>query len=326
MLYFKFADLKNNLKVIGYSNLFLLILSGIMAYFISTVDPAFDALFLALIFGIFFGLFYTDEKKKAILEKSLEITLPIGITLYGANISFPYLGYFPPKVVVITLLLAGSMGIAVFLLANKVKISKNLALLLACGTSICGVSAIAILSPIVRPKKHEFSAAIIIITVVGLTGAVLYPTFGYLFSLSPDTYALLSGATLHQTGLVKIASKPFGDKVVAEALAVKGIRIAMIALVALLVSFIYSEHRFYVPWYIVSFLIVALFSAYLPTTIVNVLKPLSTIAFSITLASIGFTVNLRQVQKVRLSPLILAYVGWFLSIILFMVILGGEII
>jgi len=175
--------------------LLLLVLSGILAYFISTIDPAFDALFLALIFGIFFGLFYTDERKKAIMEKSLGITLPIGITLYGANINFPYLGYFPPKVVVITLLVAGSMGTAIFLLASRFKISKSLALLLACGTSICGVSAIAILSPIVRPKKkHEFSAAIIIITVVGLTGAVLYPTFGYLFSLSPGVWAFVLAA------------------------------------------------------------------------------------------------------------------------------------
>ena len=141
----------------------------------------------------------------------------------------------------------------------------------------------------VNPKKDEFSAAIIIITVVGLTGAMLYPMIGYLLSLPPDTYALLSGATLHQTGLVKIASKPFGSKVVMEALAIKGVRIAMIALVALIVSIIYSEYKFYVPWYIGSFLIVALFSSlYLPNIVVSVLRPISTIAFSITLASIGF--------------------------------------
>lgn len=318
-------DFGNNLKLVGFANLFVLLLLGILAYIISIIDPAFDALFLALIFGIFFGIIYTDERKKLVVERSLKFLLPIGITFYGVNINFPYLSYLPIKVVILTLFFASLMGIIILLLARKFGVSKNLALLLACGTSICGVSAIAILSPLVNPKKDEFSAAIIIITVVGLTGAMLYPMIGYLLSLPPDTYALLSGATLHQTGLVKIASKPFGSKVVMEALAIKGVRIAMIALVALIVSIIYSEYKFYVPWYIGSFLIVALFSSlYLPNIVVSVLRPISTIAFSITLASIGFTVNVKQIQRVRLTPLILSYIGWFCSVFIF-VLVGGKL-
>lgn len=319
--------LRDNLRVVGLSNLLLIIISGLAAFSINLIDPAFDALFLALIFGIFLGSFYADDQKKAIVEKSLAITLPVGITLYGANINFPYLDHFNPKIVFVTLFLATTMAVAIFLLARSFSVSRSLALLLACGTGICGVSAIAIISPLVKPKKEEFSAAIIIITVVGLTGAVLYPTLGYIFSLPSDIYALMSGATLHQTGLVKIASKSFGDDVLAEALAIKGIRIAMIALVTLVISIIYSERRFYVPWYVVTFLAVALFSSvYLPTQVVEVLKPLSTIAFSITLASIGFTVNIREVQKVRLTPLILAYTGWFTALAMFVAFLRGGLI
>ncbi len=313
------TTLRESLKVVGYWDLFLPVFIALVAFGINYVEPAFDALFLALIFGIFLGSFYPHSEKKAIIEKSLIISLPIGITLYGANVNFANLNIFPPDVVLITLALAALMGITILFLSGVMRVNPKLAILLACGTSICGVSAIAIISPLIRPNKHEFSAAIIIISVVGLTGALLYPTLGYILSLPPSMYAVLSGSTLHQTGLVKIASSPFGEEVVAEALAVKGIRIAMIAVVALLVSIIYSDHRFYVPWYIATFLAVALISGmYLPENVTATLKPLSTLAFAITLATIGFTVNIREVQKVRLTPLILAYAGWLVAILAFL--------
>lgn len=306
-------------KVLGYV---LIASSGGAAYVISSLYPALNALFIALIFGIAFGSIIENKEIKAIAEKSLVVTLPVGIILYGVNIRFPLLWDFPAQMILLTFLSATLMGFAVFYFAKIFRVREKLALLLACGTAICGVSAIAILSPIIKTKKEEFSAAIVIITVVGLTGALLYPFLGYIFGMTSKVYAFMSGATLHQTGLVVIASKPFGDEVLLDGLAVKGIRIAMIALVALLVSFIYAEHRFYIPWYVVIFLLVASFTSFIiPWEIVRMLEPLSTIAFSITLASIGFSVNIRDVQNMRLSPLIAAYMGWFSSVALFIIIL-----
>ncbi len=319
------SEMKESLKFAGYLNVLVPVVAALLAFTVSRVEPAFDALFLALIFGIFISFFY-DEEKKRVIERSLSISLPIGITLYGANIDFRNLQIFPADIVIVTLFLAFFMGFVIMMLARIMRIRKTLAILLACGTSLCGASAISILAPILKPKKQEFSAAIMIISVVGLTGAMLYPTIGYLLNLPPKEFALLSGSTLHQTGLVKIASRPLGSEVMAEALAVKGIRIAMIAVVALIVSFMYSENRFYVPWYIATFLAVAMLSGmHLPENVTQILKPLSTIAFSITLATIGLTVNVREVQRVRLSPLIVAYVGWLSSLIIFLALVFSGV-
>ncbi len=133
---------------------------------------------------------------------------------------------------------------------------------------------------------------------------------------------MLSGATLPQTGIVKISSQLFG--VEKEALAIKGIRIAMIALVALVLSIAYSESRFYVPWYIVGFLGVALFSStYLPEQVVETLKPIATVMFSATLAAIGYTVDLRKVQRVGVRPLAVCYAGWCAGMGLMLLIIGS---
>ncbi|WP_290597748.1 MULTISPECIES: YeiH family putative sulfate export transporter [unclassified Archaeoglobus] len=326
---FKIPDLTKGVglpvsKIGGYTIL-LLFFCGIAAYITSIYDPAFEPLFLALIFGIIAGNFQNDEKMKRISEKSLMVLLPLGITLYGLNINIPYLGEFRPEIVISTLLIASVMFVTIIWLSKLLKISRHLSLLLACGSGICGVSAIAIVSPLLRPKKEEFSAAIIIITAVGLTGAITYPSIGHFTGISPDDYAIMAGATLHQTGLVKISSHLVG--VEDEALAVKGIRIAMIALVALVLSILYSESRLYVPWYIVTFLAVALFaSTYLPSQIVEMLRPVATVVFSMTLAAIGYSVDIRKVQRVGIKPLLISYVGWLTGLAVFAILLWGGVL
>jgi uncharacterized integral membrane protein (TIGR00698 family) len=306
----------------SYTAVLIIILSGLLAYFISTIDPAFDALFLALFFGIIVGSLYRSEKKDIISQKALSITLPIGIVLYGANVVFPKGIHIPPVFIALALFSTILLGITVFLLCRYLHLGGKFTALLACGNAICGASAIAIISSIINPRKEEFSASIIVITVVGLTGAVIYPSLYYLLNLSDIKYALLSGATLQQTGLVKIASKQLGENIETLALGVKAIRIAMIAVVALIISFFYSQQRFYVPWYVVGFILLAFLSEnLLPLALIKTLQPLSTIAFSITLSSIGFSVNLSDIQNVRLSPLIVVYSGWTFSVLVLLIVL-----
>ncbi|AGK61028.1 putative membrane protein [Archaeoglobus sulfaticallidus PM70-1] len=311
-------DIKQNFFAVS-----LIITSGLLAYAISLIDPAFDTLFMALFMGIVFGSLYGGKKKEIISQKALSITLPVGIILYGSNIIFPKEIEIPPAYIAVTLISTISLGFSVYLLARANNLSNKFTTLLVCGNAICGASAIAIVSSIINPKNREFSTSIIIITVVGLTGAVIYPSLYYSLNLPEIKYALLSGSTLQQTGLVKIATNQFGEHVETLALAIKAIRIAMIAVVVLLVSFLYSDQKFYVPWYIVAFILVAFLSQNLiPYEVIVVFQPLSTLAFAITLASIGFSVNLSDIQNVGLSPLIIVYAGWCFSVIFSLLLLS----
>lgn len=305
--------------------LLLLLVCGVLAYSISLTDPVLEPLFLALAFGIIAGNLQKDEEKRKLAEKYVPVLLPVGITLYGVNINIPYLGEFHPEIVAVTLISASLIFLAVFWISSRLLLSRQMSILLACGSGICGVSAIAIISPLIKPKKEEFSAAIMIITAVGLTGAIIYPGIAHFTNISPEKFAVLSGATLHQTGIVKISSQLFG--VEEEALAIKGIRTAILALVVLVLSIIYSESRFYVPWYIVGFLGVALFSStYLPNEIVQTLSPLATVMFAITLVAIGYTVNVGKIQRIGVKPLIAAYAGWMVGVVFIMLVIGSGVL
>jgi uncharacterized integral membrane protein (TIGR00698 family) len=321
----RILTVKKELKEVSedYIVILLILLSGGLAYFISRIDPGFDALFLGLFIGIILGSAYRGEKKDLIAQKALTVTLPLGIVLYGSNVVFPRGINVPGEYIAITLLSVLLLSSTVYVFARLNGVGRKFTTLLMCGNAICGASAIAIVSSLINPKKEEFSASIIIITVVGLTGAVIYPSLYYLLDLSATQYALLSGATLQQTGLVKIATKSFGEELVNLALGIKAVRIAMIAVAALIVAFFYSHHRFYVPWYIVAFILMAFFSQnLLPVGVIEILQPLSTFAFALTLASIGFSVNISDIQNTRLTPLMIVYVGWLISTLLVMLVIG----
>jgi uncharacterized integral membrane protein (TIGR00698 family) len=290
-----------------------IMLCGILAYGISVAYPPLDALFLSLIFGVFSNTFFDGDYKED-AEKFLSIMLPIGIAMYGANIKLN--AELPSNFVAMAVVSAIMLGTLVYFFSKYVfSLNNRLSFLLSCGTAICGASAIAIVASLTKPKKEEFSSAVIVITIVGLTGAVILPYLYNVFHPSLEKYALLCGATLHQTGLVEIATKPFGVEAVRSALEVKSVRIALIAVVAFFTSISYSEHRYYVPWYIAAFLVLSYFSSYLPSGILSVLKPASTIAFSITLAAVGFSVNIKDIQNMRLDPLVAAYAGWICAFI-----------
>ncbi len=153
---------RKNIQVLS-----LLLLCGVVAYLVSLIDPALEPLFLALVFGIVAGNLQRDEEKKKTVERYIPFLLPVGITLYGVNINIPYLGEFHSEVVAATLISASLIFLTVFWLSSRFNLSRQMSILLACGSGICGVSAIAIISPLVKPKKEEFSAAIMVITLSG---------------------------------------------------------------------------------------------------------------------------------------------------------------
>jgi len=119
---------------------------------------------VALFLGMVIGLFYRSEKKDILSQKALSVTLPIGIVLYGTNAIFPQGVQIPLMFIAVTLLSTLFLGTSVFLLCRYMNIDRKFTTLLMCGNAICGASAIAIISSVVHPKKEEFSASIIVLS------------------------------------------------------------------------------------------------------------------------------------------------------------------
>jgi len=178
-----------------------------------------------------------------------------------------------------------------------------------------------VLSPVIKAKQEDTSISLLAITVVGLSGVILYPLALELFSLPENLYALLCGSTLFQVGQVRAAAAFVGPDAVEMALSVKLLRVTALLPVAVAYSLLKGKEsrQLYVPWFIVGFIITAALSNLLPALAVRraAIAPLGTFCFSLAVAAIGLTVDIESIIDVGPRPLLAAFLGWIVIITLF---------
>ena len=297
---------------------------ALIAYVISLYYPSLDALFLALFFGMGTRALLGEIVSEAAVESSVRIFIPVGIILYSANIPFQtFLRTSSLRILEIFLVVLLYFAI-IMSLGSRLRMDRRLTALLATGSAICGASAIAILSPLIKARKEDMSIAIMVITAVGLTGAMVYPIFKDLLGMTDPSYAFLCGATLHQTGLVKIASSYAGHEVLSSALAFKGIRISMIAVVALVVPYL-LERKPAFPKFIAVFIALSFLFSFAEglRSLAALISPFATYAFAVALASIGLSIDMQSLHRARLRYLNVAYAAW---LVVALVVLIGEVV
>ncbi len=321
--------------------LLLILALGAAAYLLASLHSSLDALFLALLLGIVVRIL-TDrirpgrETSAVTVGARLGVRLfiPVGIILYGVNLDFSRLASLPVRAIVLTLLCMTLFYILIYWLNAIWRLPARLSELIASGSAVCGASAIAVLSPSVEAEPEDTSASLLIITAAGLLGVMSYPLLKEFLSLSDQIYAALAGATLHQTGLVRIALTPLPEEMASLGIAIKTLRIVMLAPVAIITSLVHStrDRRFSLSalrdksirvWFLLPFIGIGLLISLVPESrpYLTLLKPWATLAFSVGLASIGLTVDIESVLSVGGKPLFIGILGW-LGVILFFVIVS----
>lgn len=331
-----------NKKLAGF---ILAIVVGLFAWWIAGFHKALDALVVGIVLGMVIRTFLGE---RAYLLPGLEFApkffIPLGIILYGVNLKFHKLIVVPG---IFWLQLIIGM-VVIFLVAvylgRKLGIRDQLSLLIATGTSICGASAIALATPLVKADSEETGASLITITIFGLIGMFLYPLAITYFELSKTGYALLCATTLHQTGLVKTAAFAMGKDCLYLALSIK---MARTALIIPIIGFLcwYTGRKttegspererreekkekfflFRIPWFLWVFVLVGFLVSFIPTLapLAKTLKPWAGFFWTFALTSIGLTVDLKRMLNVGGVPLIVGLATWLTAIGVF--ILGNAI-
>jgi uncharacterized integral membrane protein (TIGR00698 family) len=120
-------------------------------------------------------------------------------------------------------------------------------MLIAVGTSICGVSAIVAASPAIEAEEEETAYAVAVITIFGLAATLAYPYLAHLiFAGNALKAGLFLGTSVHDTSQVVGAAKVYAD-IFAQTLALdtatvtKLVRNVFMALVIPLAAYIYQR-------------------------------------------------------------------------------------
>ena len=239
-----------------------------------------SGIFVAIIVGIVIRntIGVSDIFVKGI-SFSVKYALRAGIILLGLRLSLLEalkLGAFGVPLIVACI--ASGLFITLYL-TKKMKQSNRLGTLTACGTGICGVTAIMATAPAIEAKEDEISYAVANITVFGLTGMLLYPFLAnFLFGDDPIKAGMFLGTAIHDTaqvtGAALIHDQVFNQKAVVDVATVTKLtrNLFIIVIIPLLSYYFYKNNQknnaedtkqspkwySYAPLFVIGFLLLSL--------------------------------------------------------------------
>jgi uncharacterized integral membrane protein (TIGR00698 family) len=275
-----------------------------------------EALVLAILVGVVVRSFWTPgpvwTKGIGFSAKTL---LEIAVVLLGASISADVLWGLGP------LLLAGIALIVMLALASSYLIcramglARRMAILVACGNSICGNSAIAAVAPIIGAKPDEIASSIAFTAVLGVIVVLVLPLFVPLLELSLTQYGVLAGLTVYAVPQVLAATLPIGALSNQIGTLVKLVRVLMLGPVVFGLALAAGHRRRQadnpgaerrlpplkdlVPWFITGFLLLALLRSlgFFSPELVRLLRTIAAVLTTIAMAALGLGVDVRIVAK-----------------------------
>jgi len=241
--------------------------------------------------------------------------LELAVLLLGASVDLPLLLRAGPAlalgvVLLVVLGLAASWGIG-----RLAGLPDDLTVLVACGNSICGNSAIAAVAPVIEAERAHVASAIAFTAILGVATVLVLPLLAAPLGLGDYQYGVLAGLTVYAVPQVLAATFPVSTLAGEVGTLVKLVRVLMLGPVVLFFAVRHARRTHhaaaeavrarvpiarYVPWFIVGFLALAgLRSAgVIPAALAAPLKVASTWLTVVAMAALGLGVDVRAVARV----------------------------
>lgn len=215
---------------------------------------------------------------------------------------------------VLTVLSIFSTIIFGLLLGKWLKTEKKTSHLISCGTAICGGSAIAAISPVIKSNENQTSIALGVIFILNSIALFVFPFIGHQLDLSQKDFGLWCAIAIHDTSSVVGAANKYGAEALQIATTVKLARALWIIPISLLTAVIFKNKnsKIKVPYFIGLFVLAMLLNSYVPQ--ISVIAPgivtLAKIGLTITLFLIGATLNINTLKSVGIKPLLQGIFLW----------------
>jgi uncharacterized integral membrane protein (TIGR00698 family) len=179
-----------------------------------------------------------------------------------------------------------------------------MSLLIACGNSICGNSAIAAVAPVIGAASEDVAAAIAFTAVLGVITVLVLPLFVPLLALSLTQYGVLAGLTVYAVPQVLAATLPIGALSNQVGTVVKLVRVLMLGPVILVLSLFNragAKPKIWelLPWFIIGFLVLlgCRSAGLIPMVALAPLKLTAATLTTISMAGLGLGVDVFAVAK-----------------------------
>lgn len=201
-----------------------------------------------------------------------------------------------------------------FFMGKFLKIEKKTSYLISTGTAICGGSAIAAISPVIKAEEKQISVALGTIFILNSAALFLFPFIGHQLNLSQSQFGMWCAIAIHDTSSVVGAASKYGPQALEIATTVKLARALWIIPVAFLSTFIFKNKnsKIKIPYFIGLFVLAMIANTYIPFVqqynhyLTNIAKA----GLTLTLFLIGCGLNRKTISSVGFKPLIQGVILW----------------
>jgi uncharacterized integral membrane protein (TIGR00698 family) len=273
--------------------------------------PYVEAIVIAILLGIAIRAVWEPDRRWLMgIAFSAKQLLEIAVALLGASLTFGAIAasgmmLLGAIVVIVILALGASFGIS-----RALGLPVRLSILIACGNSICGNSAIAAVAPVIGADGDDIASSISFTAILGVMMVLGLPLLIPLLKLSATQYGILAGLTVYAVPQVLAATVPAGLISTQIGTLVKLIRVLMLGPVVVALSLLgprlfgsarrqsqngaFAFFRF-VPWFILGFLALAALRSFavIPSDIAGPIARITALLTVVSMAALGLGVDVR---------------------------------
>lgn len=277
--------------------------------------PYVEALVLAILVGTLARTFWTpDGRWRDGIAYSAKQLLEFAVMLLGASISIGLIVSAGAGLLGGIVATVGVVILASYALGRALALPPRMSILIACGNSICGNSAIAAVAPVIGAKSDEIASSIAFTAVLGVVVVLALPLLIPALSLTETQYGVVAGLTVYAVPQVLAATAPVGLVATQIGTLVKLVRVLMLGPVVIAMTLL--GKRFaeggdvsgarkpglakLVPWFIVGFLVLmaARSLGLVPDRLVEPIRFVSRILTILSMAALGLGVDVRVLGRV----------------------------
>jgi uncharacterized integral membrane protein (TIGR00698 family) len=275
------------------------------------IDPP-----LALLMGVVIAqtighpYIHLNHKATSTLLKISVVGLGFGMNLQDAFVVGKSEIFFTAFFVCFTLLIG-------FLLGKLFKVNGVISFLIACGTAICGGSAIAAVAPVVKSDEKQMTVALGVVFILNAVALIIFPIIGKTLMLSQHDFGLWAAYSIHDTSSVVGAAFKYGSEALETATTVKlGRALWIIPLTIGAVIFTKTESKkIHIPYFIAFFILAMCVSTYWPAQkeIYGIFVAIAKKGLTVSLFLIGASLSFRTLKTVGWKPLLQGVTLWVIT-------------
>ncbi|MBA9071044.1 putative integral membrane protein (TIGR00698 family) [Methylobacterium sp. RAS18] len=277
--------------------------------------PYIEALVIAILLGMAIRTFWTPSTLwRSGIAFSAKQLLEVAVMLLGASISFAAIVASGPVLLAAIVATVVVTILASFAISRLLGLAVRISILIACGNSICGNSAIAAVAPVIGASSDDVASSISFTAILGVLMVLGLPLLIPLFGLGAGQYGILAGLTVYAVPQVLAATVPAGLAATQIGTLVKLVRVLMLGPVVVGLSLLAPRlsgaapkagpRRFdpfkLVPWFIVGFLVLAACRSLglVPDLTVGPITRVAALLTVVSMAALGLGVDVRVIGRV----------------------------